>query len=118
MYHQFFFVVLVLNVTTFPSDRLVLARTFRGFLFYSIQVVHLSRLQSVHSLFVTLSTYLDTENPFIMPAIAVRDENSEAMSTSSPLRPIYIAGFVVVGVLLLGVALWLAVRTHRRRGPS
>ncbi|PBK92881.1 hypothetical protein ARMGADRAFT_929500 [Armillaria gallica] len=40
------------------------------------------------------------------------------MSTSSPLRPIYIAGFVVVGVLLLGVALWLAVRTHRRRAQA
>ncbi len=53
-----------------------------------------------------------------MPAIAVRDENSEAMSTSSSLRPIYIAGFVVVGVLLLGVALWLAIRTHRRRAQA
>ncbi|KAK0228847.1 hypothetical protein IW262DRAFT_645398 [Armillaria fumosa] len=53
-----------------------------------------------------------------MPVIAVRDENSEAMSTSSSLRPIYIAGFVVVGVLLLGVALWLAIRTYRRRAQA
>ncbi|KAK0196809.1 hypothetical protein F5146DRAFT_1013017 [Armillaria mellea] len=53
-----------------------------------------------------------------MPAIAVRDENSEAMSTSSSLRPIYIAGFVVVGILLLGVALWLAIRTYRRRAQA
>ncbi|PBK78500.1 hypothetical protein ARMSODRAFT_924877 [Armillaria solidipes] len=53
-----------------------------------------------------------------MPAIAVRDVNSEAMSTSSSLRPIYIAGFVVVGVLLLGVALWLGIRTHRRRAQA
>lgn len=53
-----------------------------------------------------------------MPAIAVRDVNSEAMSTSSSLRPIYIAGFVVVGVLLLGVVLWLGIRTHRRRAQA
>ncbi|KAG7448138.1 uncharacterized protein BT62DRAFT_891058 [Guyanagaster necrorhizus] len=36
------------------------------------------------------------------------------MSSSSSLRPIYIAGFVLVGVLLLGVALWLAIRRYRR----
>ncbi|KAK0463806.1 uncharacterized protein EV420DRAFT_1618708 [Desarmillaria tabescens] len=53
-----------------------------------------------------------------MPAIAVRDENSAAMSSSSSLRPIYIAGFVVVGVLLLGVALWLAIRRYRRRAQA
>ncbi|KAK0483982.1 hypothetical protein IW261DRAFT_1583211 [Armillaria novae-zelandiae] len=53
-----------------------------------------------------------------MPVIVLRDENSEAMSTSSSLRPIYIAGFVVVGVLLLGVALWLAIRTYRRRAQA
>ncbi|KAK0211045.1 hypothetical protein DFS33DRAFT_1297100 [Desarmillaria ectypa] len=53
-----------------------------------------------------------------MPAIVVRDENSEAMSSSSSLRPIYIAGFVVVGVLLLGVALWLPIRRNRRRAQA
>jgi len=39
--------------------------------------------------------------------------------TSSPvLNPIYIVGFVLVGVALLGLLVWLAIRTHRRRAVS
>ncbi|TFK40285.1 hypothetical protein BDQ12DRAFT_490822 [Crucibulum laeve] len=50
-----------------------------------------------------------------MPAIHLlrRDD-----SDSSPLNPIYIAGFAVVGAIVLGVAIWLALRFHRKRAAA
>ncbi|KAF9019386.1 hypothetical protein BDZ89DRAFT_1073048 [Hymenopellis radicata] len=54
-----------------------------------------------------------------MPALLnTRDENSEVMSGSSSLRPVYIAGFCVVGAILIGLAIWLSIRIYRRRAQA
>lgn len=43
-----------------------------------------------------------------MPVLSARDE-------SSTMRPIYIAGFAVVGAIVLAVSIWLAIRFYRHR---
>ncbi len=56
-----------------------------------------------------------------MPALfntVARDENSALMSGSSSLRPVYIAGFSVIGAILIGVAIWLSIHIYRRRAQA
>ncbi|KAF8913529.1 hypothetical protein CPB85DRAFT_1375583 [Mucidula mucida] len=40
------------------------------------------------------------------------------MSGSSSLRPVYIAGFSVIGAILIGVAIWLSIHIYRRRAQA
>jgi hypothetical protein len=40
------------------------------------------------------------------------------MSMSSPLGPVYVAGFVIVGLAILGLSVWLAIRIRRKRSKA
>lgn len=50
-----------------------------------------------------------------MPPIHSHTRRAEK---SQPLNPIYIAGFCVVGAIILGVAIWLLVRLQRKRAMA
>jgi hypothetical protein len=51
-----------------------------------------------------------------MPVIhlSLRSAFPTDATSSSSLKPEYIAGFVIVGVLVLAVAIWLGVRKYRK----
>lgn len=58
-----------------------------------------------------------------MPSLSLRqllgrNETSSAMSPSSSLGSIYIAGFVTAGVIILGIAFWLAFRAYTKRARA
>jgi hypothetical protein len=50
-----------------------------------------------------------------MPAVTIfrRDTHN-----SEPLNPIYIAGFCVVGAIILGLGVWGLIRYQRRRAAA
>lgn len=50
-----------------------------------------------------------------MPALHLFSRDA---SSSSGLNPIYIAGFIIAGVTVLGVGLWIALRMQKRRAAS
>jgi hypothetical protein len=46
--------------------------------------------------------------------IISRDTGGNGSSTN-PTSPIFIAGYIVIGVLVLGTGLWLTLRWYRKR---
>ena len=57
-----------------------------------------------------------------MPAVPVhvfaRSADSSALSMSSSLGPVYVAGFVVVGLTIMGLFIWFGIRIFRNRSKA
>lgn len=51
-----------------------------------------------------------------MPALRSIMRRSE--ESSQPMSPVYIAGFCVVGVILLGLGTWILIRFQRKRAVA
>lgn len=53
-----------------------------------------------------------------LPLQSVARDAGDSDSTTNPTSPIFIAGYTVIGLLVLGAALWLTLRWYRKRSQK